>query len=250
MYRRRLTTAFLPALFLIACGGVQIAPEPTLPKALIEVLPAKVGLVIAPEQRDLTHSESRGGITWVISLGGGQQQLARRILGSIFREVQELPDLEAARQTSDLQAVFDPQIEQFSFATAQETGGEYVTVTIRYRINVYAPDGERFDSLTLSGYGTAVAEGLSSAKPLEEATKSAMRDAAARFLTQFSATEVARSLSSSKRLEVSAEDAMRALAASGLRIEAIPIRISRRIDPTWMPKKSEVSSSSQIPAGP
>jgi len=104
--------------------------------------------------------------------------------------------------------------------------------------------------LTLSGYGTAVAEGLSSAKPLEEATKSAMRDAAARFLTQFSATEVARSLSSSKRLEVSAEDAMRALAASGLRIEAIPIRISRRIDPTWMPKKSEVSSSSQIPAGP
>lgn len=250
MHGWRLTTAVLPAFLLAACGGVQIAPEPSLPKALIEVVPAKVGLVMTPEQRNFTHSESRTGMTYAIALGGGQQQLARRILESTFREVNEFPDLEAARQTADLQAVFEPRIEQFSFATAQETGGDYVAVTIRYRINVYAPNGERFDSLTLTGYGTATAEGLGSAQSLEEASKSAMRDAAARFLTQFPATEVARALGGGKKLEVSTEDAMRALAASGLRIEAIPIRVSRRTDPAWVPKKPEINSPSSLPAGP
>jgi hypothetical protein len=182
-------------------------------------------------------------MTWAISLGAGQQQLSRRVLESTFREINEFPDIENARSVSDLQAIFEPRIEQFSFATAQETGGEYVAVTIRYLINVYAPNGERFDSLTLTGYGTATADGLGSAAPMEEASRSAMRDAAARFLTQFPNTEVAKTLSAGKILKVTAEDALRALAASGLRIDAVPIRVSRRVNPDWKPAASSVSSS-------
>ncbi|MFM8846123.1 MAG: hypothetical protein ACKOGN_09535, partial [Gammaproteobacteria bacterium] len=64
------------------------------------------------------------------------------------------------------------------------------------------------------------------------------RDAASRFLVQFPATETAKLLAGGQRLEVSAADAMRALAASGLRIEALPIRVSRRVDPNWKPGAS------------
>lgn len=250
MHWRRLTIIFCAALVLAACGGVQIAPQLQLPKALIDVLPAKVGLVLPAEQRNFTHTETRGGVAWTIMLGGGQQQFSRRVLESTFREVNEFADLESARLIADLQAVFEPKIEQFSFATAQETGGEYVAVTIRYRIDVYAPNGERYDSLTLTGYGTEPADGLGSASAMEEASKSAMRDAAARFLTQFPSTEVARVLGGGKRLEVTAEDAMRALAASGLRIEAVPIRVSRRSDPSWRPGSPTANSSTPAPVAP
>lgn len=190
------------------------------------------------EQRNYTHSETRSGVSWVVDLGAAQQELARTVLGATFREVKEFADLDAARAAPDLQAVFEPKIEQYSFATAQETGGAYVAVTIRYRINLFSPNGERYDSLTLTGYGTAMADGLSSSAPMDEATEAAMRDAASRFLVQFPATETAKLLAGGKRLEVSAEDAMRALAASGLRIEALPIRVSRRVDPNWKPGAS------------
>lgn len=250
MRRWQLTAIFLGSLIIAACGGVQIAPTPQLPRALIESIPAKVGLVMTAEQRNFVHTETRGGVAWNIALGIGQQQLARRMLESSFREVAEFADLDSAKSTSGLGAIFEPIIEQFSFATAQETGGDYVAVTIRYRINVFAPNGERYDSLTLTGYGTAAAGGLGASEPMENATKVAMRDAAARFLTQFSSTDVAKVLAGGKPIEVSTEDAMRALAASGLRIEAVPIRVSRRVDPTWKPAAAPISSPTIVPPPP
>jgi len=205
----------------------------------VESVPAKIGLVMSAEQRNYTHSETRSGVSWVVELGAAQQELARTVLGATFREVNEFADLDAARAAPGLQAIFEPKIEQYSFATAQETGGAYVEVTISYRINLFSPNGERYGSLPLTGYGTAMADGLSSSAPMDEATEAAMRDAASRFLVQlFPATEAAKLLAGGKRLEVSAEDAMRALAASGLRIEALPIRVSRRVDPNWKPGAS------------
>jgi hypothetical protein len=235
MRRWQLAATLLGFVSLAGCGGVQITPDPEIPKALVEALPAKVGLVVTAEQRNYAHSETRSGVSWSVALGAGQQELARSILGATFREVNEFADLDAARAAPGLLAIFEPRIEQYSFATAQETGGEYVAVTIRYRINVHAPNGERYDSLTLTGYGTALADSLSTSEPMADATESAMRDAASRFLTQFPSTEAGKVLAGGKRLEVSAEDAMRALAASGLRIEAVPIRVSRRVNPDWKP---------------
>jgi hypothetical protein len=235
MRRWQLAVGILGLTMLGGCGGVQIAPTPELPRALVEKVPANVGLVISPEQRNLVHTETRGGVSWSVTLGQGQQQLARDILGATFNQVTEFADVDAARNAAELQAVFEPITEQYSFATAQETGGGYVVVTIRYRINVFAPNGERYDSLTLTGYGTAMSDALGSSGPMEEATKAAMRDAASRFLTQFPATQVAAALAGGKRLEVSAEDALKALAAAGMSIEALPIRVSRRINPDWKP---------------
>ncbi|MFM8845925.1 MAG: hypothetical protein ACKOGN_08505 [Gammaproteobacteria bacterium] len=150
MRRWKLASILLGLVSLAGCGGVQIAPDPDLPKALVESVPAKIGLVMTAEQRNYTHSETRSGVAWIVEHGAAQQELARTVLGATFREVNEFADLDAARAAPGLQAVFEPKIEQYSFATAQETGGTYVAVTIRYRINVFSPNGERYDSLTLT----------------------------------------------------------------------------------------------------
>jgi hypothetical protein len=173
------------AAVLTACGGVQIKPDAALPKPLIVAIPTRVGLVIPGDMRNFTHTETRWGVDWTIALGGGHAHLMREVFKDTFDQVQEFKDIDEARAAPDLKAIFEPRIEQYSFVTARETGGRYYAVTIRYRINLYTPAGQKVDSLTLTGYGNALAKGMSSGKPLEQASLAAMRDAAAKFLVQF-----------------------------------------------------------------
>ncbi|MEN9788991.1 MAG: hypothetical protein RLZZ473_1055 [Pseudomonadota bacterium] len=222
------------AVLLAGCGGVTIAPKPVLPKALVQEIPATVGLLVPADQSSYAHSETRAGVVWSVALGQGQQVVAREVLDSLFREVREFSELEVARKSEGLQAIFEPRIEQYSFATAQETGGDYVAVTIRYRVNVLAPDGVRYDSLTLTGYGTGLAEGFGSGGPMDEATRAAMRDAAAKFLTQFPELPLAKELSAGTKLVADPAEVQTRLAAA-LDIDVLPIRESRRSNPSWRP---------------
>jgi hypothetical protein len=227
------------AFVLAGCGGVRIAPEPVLPKALVQPIPAKVGFVIAGDQRNYAHNEERLGVPWSVSLGKGQEKLAREVFGSLFSEAREFPDLDAARAAPGLQAIFDPRIEQYSFATARETGGDYVAVTIRYRINLLAPDGRKYDAFTLTGYGNSMASSMSNATPLEQATRAAMRDAAAKLLTQFPEVPVAAQLGRGEVLVATADGAGVGPTPALQAIEAVPVRPSRRgPGSTWIPPRA------------
>jgi len=225
---RILSLAVLAPLLLVAgCGGVKIAPAPVLPKALVEPIKARVGYVLPPDQKDYAHNETRGGVPWSISLGEGQRKLAREVFKAAFLSAEEFDDVDAARRAEGLQGIFEARIEQYSFATARETGGDYVAVTIRYRILLRTPAGEPVDAYTLTGYGNSLASGMSSSAPLDAATRAAMRDAAAKFLTQFPDQPVAMQLGSGRPL-VAAAASQSAPLATLQAIEVVPIRESRR----------------------
>ena len=103
--------------------------------------------------------------------------------------------VDAARLEPGLLAIFEPRIEQFSFANAKETGGVYCAVTIRYKSRIYAPNGQIVDTLTLTGYGSGPAPKIGNGEEeLGIAAYAAMRDAAAKFLTQFPGLEIAKPL--------------------------------------------------------
>lgn len=217
-------SAVAAALLLAGCGGVQIKPDPVLPRALIEPLAADVGLVIQGDMRNFKHNETRWGSEWLIDLGAGHTHLVTDLFKAGFRSVREFPDLEAARAASGLEALFEPRIEQYSFATARETGGRYYAVTVRYRINMYTPAAELADSFTLTGYGNALAKGMSSGKPLEIASVGAMRDAAAKFLVQFPGQPAGQALAKGEAVTVEAKAS--AASADAAAIEAVPIEES------------------------
>jgi hypothetical protein len=240
-------SAAAAALLLAACGGVQIKPEPVLPKALIEPLAADVGLVIQGDMRNFKHNETRWGSEWSIDLGAGHTRLVTDLFKAEFRSVREFPDLESARAASGLEALFEPRIEQYSFATARETGGRYYAVTVRYRINMYTPAAELADSYTLTGYGNALAKGMSSGKPLEIASVAAMRDAAAKFLVQFPGQPAGQALA--KGEVITAETKGSALSADAAAIEAVPIEEDEPLVPAG-PTPAPASPTPQDPASP
>ncbi len=218
----RLSAGALVLAAVTACGGITIRPDPVLPQPLLQPLPSSVGLVLPNELRNYVHKETRWGVEWQIALGPGHVHLLRDVFKDSFRQVQEFKDLAAARAGTGLKAVFEPLIDQYSFVTDRDTAGRYDAVTIRYRINVYTPQGEKVDTLTLTGYGSALAKGISNGKPLERATLAAMRDAAAKFLVQFPEQAAGQQLAHDEPLSVqSGVDT-----AENLQIEAVPIEES------------------------
>lgn len=215
---------------LVACGDVSIKPEARLPKPLIVPIPAAVGLIIPAETRKYVDAETRFGIDWKVDLGPGEARLMRDTFGDLFQHVEEFKNLESARAGKDLKALFETRVDQYSFVTARETGGRYYAVTIRYRINLYTPQGEKVDSYTLTGYGNSLAMGMSGGKPLTQATVGAMRDAAAKFLVQFPEQPAGQQLA---RNEVIVADEPATSAEAAL-IEAVPI--DEPADEPAMPK--------------
>jgi hypothetical protein len=204
---------------LAACGDVSIKPEARLPKPLIIPIPAAVGLIIPADTRRYVDEETRFGTDWKVDLGPGEVRLMRDTFTDLFQHVEEFKNLESARAASDLKALFETRVDQYSFVTARETGGRYYAVTIRYRINLYTAQGEKVDSYTLTGYGNSLATGMSGGKPLTQATMAAMRDAAAKFLVQFPDLPAGQQLTRNEAVAVekptpSAEAAL---------IEAVPI---------------------------
>lgn len=204
---------------LAACGDVNIKPEAHLPKPLITPIPAAVGLVIPADTRKYIDRETRFGVDWKVDLGPGEVRLMRETFADLFQHVEEFKNLESAKAARGLKAVFETRVDQYSFVTSRETGGRYYAVTIKYRINLYTPLGEKVDSYTLTGYGNSLAKGMSGGKPLTQATAGAMRDAAAKFLVQFPEQSAGQQLARNEA--VAAEKPT--MSAEAALIEAVPI---------------------------
>jgi len=215
-------------LLLAGCAKVAVRPEGDLPKALVVATPAKVGVVVTPETANYVHKESRGSVDYEAQLGASHKHIVEEIFRAEFADVKMFDSVDAARREPGLLAIFEPRIEQFSFASAKETGGVYCAVTIRYQIVIYSPAGEVVDTLSLTGYGSGPAPKIGNGEDeLGIASYAAMRDAAAKFLTQFPTLDVAKPLLTSQALVPKAAPlpgSAEALAATEVvEIETVPI---------------------------
>lgn len=229
MNRAHRSFGLIASLALLGgCASVTIRPEGELPKPLILPTPSRVGVVITADEAGYTHKESRASVDYEADLGPSHKHLVKQIFEAEFTEAKMFDSVDAARAEPGLMAIFEPRIDQYSFANAKETGGVYCAVTIRYNINIYAPNGEQVDTLTLTGYGSGPAPKIGNGEEeLAIATFAAMRDAAAKFLTQFQGLEIAKPLMASHPLEPRAHAAPGTpeaeTVAAEMTIETVPI---------------------------
>jgi hypothetical protein len=93
-----------------------------------------------------------------------------------------------------VRAILEPSVEEYAFVTPRDAGSPFFAVSIKYRINVYTPDGKLADSWGFTGYGTAPSQGISSDAPLTQATALALRDAGAKLAVEFREQAIVRGL--------------------------------------------------------
>jgi hypothetical protein len=179
---------------LAGCGPVRLVANTNIPAPLVLKIPVGVALFIPKEFAEYVHKEERWSTDWHVELGRAQTDGMTRLLNAMFERVVPVESVNAAAQVPDIRAVLEPNIEEYAFVTPRDAGSPFFAVSIKYRVNVYLPDGKLADSWGFTGYGTSPAQGLSSTTPLATATALAMRDAGAKLAVEFREQAIVRGL--------------------------------------------------------
>jgi hypothetical protein len=189
--------ACLAALLLLsACGPVKLVTSTTIPQPLLVKIPVAVALFMPQEFVGYVHKEERWGTDYHIDIGSAQASALARLLEAMFERVIVVDSLNAGTQLGGgtVRAILEPSVEEYAFVTPRDAGGPHFMVSIKYRVNVYSPDGKLADSWGFTGYGSAPAGGLSNTEPLQNATARAMRDAGAKLAVEFRDQAIVRGL--------------------------------------------------------
>lgn len=194
--RKLLAAGLSSALVLLAgCGPVRLVANTNIPPPLVMKVPIGVALFVPTEFSSYVHKEERWSTKWQIELGQAQTDGMTRLMNAMFERVVTVDSVNAGTQVpGGVAAILEPSIEEYAFVTPRDAGSPFYAVSIKYRVNVYMPDGKLADSWGFTGYGTSPAQGLSSEAPLHAATALAMRDAGAKLAVEFREQAVLRGL--------------------------------------------------------
>ena len=182
-------------LSLAGCGAVKLVARTNIPTPLVSRIPVAVALYVPKEFSGYVHKEKRWSTDWQIDLGKAQSEGLTRLFDAMFERVVPVDSVNAGAQLGGaIRAILEPSVEEYAFVTPRDAGSPFYAVSIKYRVNVYAPDGRLADSWGFTGYGTSPAAGMSNSVPLTEATALAMRDAGAKLAVEFRDQAVVRGL--------------------------------------------------------
>jgi hypothetical protein len=198
--RRQLLVAAASGLgaamvLLAGCGPVKLIASTNIPPPLVVKIPIGVALFVPTEFANYVHKEERWSTKWHVDLGKAQSDGITRLMNAMFERVITVDSVNAGTQVpGGVAAILEPSIEEYAFVTPRDAGSPFYAVSIKYRVNVYLPDGKLADSWGFTGYGTSPSQGLSSQAPLSTATALAMRDAGAKLAVEFREQAVMRGL--------------------------------------------------------
>jgi hypothetical protein len=182
-------------VLLAGCGPVKLVANTNIPPPLVVKIPIGVALFVPTEFSSYVHKEERWSTKWHVDLGKAQTDGITRLMSAMFERVVPVDSVNAGTQVpGGVVAILEPSIEEYAFVTPRDAGSPFYAVSIKYRVNVYLPDGKLADSWGFTGYGTSPSQGLSSQAPLSTATALAMRDAGAKLAVEFREQAVMRGL--------------------------------------------------------
>lgn len=185
MHAGRICATALCLLLTAGCNQTLIIPD-RVPEPLVQSFPLHAGLHYTTAFSTYRHIEhEEGQSAWDIELGPANVGLFTRLAGRMFSDTVHISTLPTADNPADVDVIIEPVIEAFEFSLPRRSASEQYAVWMRYTLNVYGPQGELITAWKVSGYGEVGDAALRSARPMEQATILAMRDAAATISLEF-----------------------------------------------------------------
>ncbi|MBT8147191.1 MAG: hypothetical protein KJN90_10075 [Gammaproteobacteria bacterium] len=172
---------------LIGCGANSVTIEGSYPTPTVTKLPLRVAVYYDQSLKDFTYTEysETGREEYNIQSGQSHIELFNAVLPGMFDEVVQVNSLEEA-QGLDVDAVFEPLIEEFQLALPQKTKLDVYEVWIKYNLRLTAPDGEYIADWVETSYGKTTQESFrSSEASINAAAVIALRDLASSFTLKF-----------------------------------------------------------------
>lgn len=197
--RNRLPAAILTACFVLGgCGGANVLVQTTVPTPLVDPLPLTMGVHFGETLTDYVHEEDLELYgKFRIELGSTQVPVFERVFDAMFARTVRMESIDAPNAGVD--AIIEPVFEELQFSIPAQTRSDFFEIWIKYKIDIYAPDGELLSSWPLPAYGKSNSRNFgfmesSSDLGLNEATVWALRDAAAHLAFYFPEKDEIKSL--------------------------------------------------------
>jgi hypothetical protein len=192
MTTARLLVASL-TLLLGACAN-NVVVKGNFPTPVLEKLPYTLGVYYDPEFRShefFDEATTREETDWIVKTGDAQVQMYNTLLPGMFDKVVMLNDiprkerLEAVDEER-VDVVLVPHVAELQYSIPDHTKINVFEIWMRYRYELYAPDGELLADWTMTSYGKTPTAFLQSAEAaVNLAAVVALRDAGANFAMNF-----------------------------------------------------------------
>lgn len=171
--------------------NINIAEIDNYPQPLFETLQLKVGAYYGDEFRTfdtIQHYQiPGGGLSRVCKIQMGKANIALfdYILSVVFEKVTPVQYLsKESDHIKDIDLIIEPTVHSYTYTNPTAEG---VYIHIIYAINFYLPEGEQISSWRIKGSGHAPLkiEFKTETSLVVELTQIAMRQVAAKFITDF-----------------------------------------------------------------
>ncbi len=179
-------------IIVTACSSTSVQVDKIFPSPLIVPIPAHIGVHFSDKLLNFTHDEEvEANGSWSIAVGSAQHSMFDQILSGMFVDTTQVPGPDKfASITIPLDAILVPEVIDFQFSIPAQTRTPFYEVWIKYEISLYKPSGEIIAQWPLTAYGKANTDNYSflqrTREPaVQEATRIALRDAAAFFALRF-----------------------------------------------------------------
>jgi hypothetical protein len=174
------------AITLISGCGAEVPVSTTIPEPVVEALPLTVGVYYEPDFSNYTYSEKSSSTNWTIMLGDNTTRMFDRVLEKSFASVVRLDALPAEGTTQPgVDFLLKPTVDEYAFLTPEDSGVDFYSVSIRFQLNAYAPNGAPLDRWEINSYGRTRSKKLNARESMSSATDQALRDAAATMVLDF-----------------------------------------------------------------
>lgn len=172
--------AFL--LVLASCSQHVVLSE-DFPTPVMRKIATPVTLYLPPELVNYTHTEKPDpGVNWTIEFGASNARLFEAVVRGMFDKVTVAYTLD---EVSDDATVLKPVMKQYQFSTPGMSKTDYYEVWIKYALQLYHPKNTGLMDWPFTAYGRDEPDGKSTAATMREASRRAMRDAAAAVVLGF-----------------------------------------------------------------
>jgi len=183
----RVLTLMVLSVLLAGCGASTVTVSGSYPTPTVAKLPLKVAVYYDDALRNFVYTEftEQGQEEYNIESGQSHIDLFNAILPGMFDEVVLINAREDARNL-DVDAVFEPAIEEFQLALPYKTKLDVYEVWIKYNLRLTTPDGEYIADWVETSYGKTTVESFrSNEASINAAAVVALRDLASSFTLKF-----------------------------------------------------------------
>lgn len=186
----KLTALLLLLMALAGCGAQQITVKGEYPRPLIQSLPFKLTLVLTPEFKQHKYQyrpENTRDSALIMDTGQSQSKMLQTVLSAMFEKVNILEQPPEAGTDTSTNLILVPSVTEILHATPDHTKINVFEIWVKYRFQLFSPEGETIADWYMSAYGKTPSQFMDSAKEsINLAAVIAFRDAGANFSLNFS----------------------------------------------------------------